>query len=240
MRPLTEADVSLYIAARPRVGVLMVTLAPEMAPLPLIARLARAGVIVSLGHSDCSADQAAAAFAAGARGVTHLFNAMRGLDHRAPGLAAAALTVPGAWGGIIADGHHVDPRMLRLALAAKRGPGRLFLVSDAMAPVGGPATGFALHGRAVRQVDRPDVPPRLELPDGTLAGAALDMGAAVRFAVAALGAPPADALRRATADPAAFLRVGRRHGRLVRGARADLVHLSDDLHPRAILRAGEP
>jgi N-acetylglucosamine-6-phosphate deacetylase len=240
MRPLTEADVALYVAARRRLGVLMITLAPEMASPTLIGRLARAGVIVSLGHSDCTADEALAAFAAGARGVTHLFNAMSGLSHRAPGLAAAALTSPRVWGGIIADGHHVDARMLRLALAAKRGPGRLFLVTDAMAPVGGPAAGFALHGRPVRRIEAPGAPPRLELPDGTLAGAALDMAAAVRFAVAALGEIPAAALRRATADPAGFLRLGRSHGRLVAGARADLVHLSEGLVPLACWRAGEP
>ncbi|MBK5926028.1 amidohydrolase family protein, partial [Rhodobaculum claviforme] len=149
MRPLTAADVALYAAARRAVGRLLITVAPEMAPPERIAALVRAGVIVNLGHSACSAAEADAAFDAGAQGVTHLFNAMSGLDHRAPGLAAAALARPGVWAGIIADGHHVDARLIRVAMAAK--DARLYLVTDAMAPVGAPAgAGFTLDGRGVR------------------------------------------------------------------------------------------
>lgn len=241
MRPLSDADVALYAAARARMGRLLITLAPEMATPERIARLVRAGVVVSLGHSDAPEAAARAAFAAGARGVTHLFNAMSGLDHRAPGLAAAALTCPAAWGGLIADGHHVAPCMLRLALAAKRGSGRLFLVTDAMAPVGAPATdpGLQLGGRPVRRVAVPGAPDRLELACGTLAGAALDMASAVRFAAGPLGQGVAGALRRATADPAAFLRLSG-HGRLRPGARADLVHLSPGLEVQRVWLAGEP
>ncbi len=238
MRPLTEADVELYCAARRSMPRLLITLAPEMAPAPLIAQLVAAGVTVSLGHSACTAAEAEAAFDAGASGVTHLFNAMSGIDHRAPGLAAAALTRPEIWAGIIADGHHVDSRVLRLALAAKRGPGRLFLVTDAMAPVGAPGTEFTLNGRPVHRVAVPGAPDRLQLPDGTLAGAALDMATALRFTARALGEGAAGALRRATADPAAFLGL-RRHGRLRPGARADLVHLSDDLEILRVWQADQ-
>ncbi len=239
MRPLTEADVALYVHARKKIPRLLITLAPEMAPPALIAHLTAAGVTVALGHSDCSAAQAEAAFDAGATGVTHLFNAMSGLDHRAPGLAAAALTRPGVWAGVIADGHHVDPRLLRLALAAKPGPGRLYLVTDAMAPVGAPGSDFTLNGRPVRRIARPGAPDRLELPNGTLAGAALDMASAVRFTAGTLGQGGPAALRRATADPAAFLKLPQ-HGRLRLGARADLVHLSDDLEVLRVWRAGQP
>ncbi|MGY6410676.1 MAG: N-acetylglucosamine-6-phosphate deacetylase [Alkalilacustris sp.] len=239
MRPLTEADVALYAEARRHVPRLLVTLAPEMAPPTLIGRLTAAGVTVALGHSNCSAAEADAAFDAGATGVTHLFNAMSGLDHRGPGLAAAALTRSGVWGGIIADGHHVDARLLRIALAAKSGPGRLYLVTDAMAPVGAASAGFALNGRPVRRIAVPGAPDRLELPDGTLAGAALDMATAVRFTADRLGQGSAGALRRATADPAAFLGLPR-HGRLRPGARADLVHLSDDLQVLRVWCGGEP
>ena len=239
MRPLTEADVDLYAAARRRLGRLLITLAPEMAPPPLIARLVAAGITVSLGHSACTAAEAEAAFDAGATGVTHLFNAMSGLDHRAPGLAAAALTRPDIWASIIADGHHVDARLLRLALAAKRGLGRVFLVTDAMAPVGAPGADFTLDGRPVRRVTCRDAPDRLELHDGTLAGAALDMATALRFVADRLGEGAPAALRRATADPAAFLRL-RRHGRLRPGARADLVHLSDDLEILRVWHAPGP
>ena len=239
MRPLTEADVDLYCAAKRSIPRLLITLAPEMAPPPLIARLVGAGIIVSLGHSACTASEAEAAFDAGATGVTHLFNAMSGLDHRAPGLAAAALDRPDIWAGVIADGHHVDPRLLRLALAAKRGPGRLYLVTDAMAPVGALGASFTLNGRPVRRVTAPGAPDRLELPDGTLAGAALDMATALRFTARTLGQGTSGALRRATADPAAFLRLPH-HGRLCSDARADLVHLSDDLEILRVWRSDQP
>ena len=237
MRPLGDSDVALYAAARPRVGRLMVTVAPEMAPPALITQLVEAGVTVSLGHSDAPAAVAEAAFDAGARGVTHLFNAMSGLDHRRPGLAAAALLRRDVCAGIIADGHHVDGRLVRLAMAMM-GP-RAFLVTDAMAPVGAaPGEGFVLNGEPVRLVAVPGAPYRLELADGTLAGAALDMATAVRFVAGPVaGQGVAGALGRATLGPARFLGLGDR-GRLRAGARADLVHLSDALEVRAVWRAG--
>lgn len=238
MRPMTDDDVALYLAARPRVGVLLLTVAAEMVRPGQVRRLARGGVIVSLGHSDCTAAEAEALFEAGARGATHLFNAMSGLGHRTPGLAAAVLGRPGAWAGMIADGHHVDDRLLRLALAAKRGPGRLFLVSDAMATVGGTAEGFTLNGREVRlAAGQGGALPRLTLADGTLAGAAISLADALGHAVRALGLPREDALRRVTADPAAFLGIAARRGRLRPGAVADLVHLSDNLSVRAVWQA---
>ncbi|MGY6633575.1 MAG: N-acetylglucosamine-6-phosphate deacetylase [Alkalilacustris sp.] len=243
MRPLTDADVAGYIAARRRVRRLLITLAPEMGSPEQISDLARAGVIVSLGHSDASASAAERAFDAGARGVTHLFNAMSGLDHRAPGLATAALLQRGIFAGIIADGHHVDARMVRLAMEAMGN--RVFLVTDAMAPVGSaPAQGFRLHGREVRLRRFADGRDRLELEDGTLAGSALDMAGALRFTAGPVrsglvGQGVEAALRRATSAPARFLRLADR-GRLRPGARADLVHLSDTLQVRAVWFGGAP
>src|SRR5690606_30360224 len=110
------------------------------------------GVIVSIGHSDATAVQAYSLFEAGAHSVTHLFNAMSQITHRNPGLAAAALDHPAVWCGIIADGHHVDPLTLRLALRAKRGDARLFFVTDAMAPVGSSEKAFSINGRRVERV----------------------------------------------------------------------------------------
>src|SRR5699024_5130928 len=124
--------------------------APESVTLAQIRALADAGVIVSLGHTDCTLAEAEAAFAAGASMATHLFNAMGGLHHRAPGLAGAVLAgahVPAA--GLIADGVHVHPLMLALALAQRRQG--LFLVSDCMAFAGTDRQEMQLHGRVVRR-----------------------------------------------------------------------------------------
>ena len=228
MRSLSDDDIALYAEARQRLGVLLITLAPAQASPEAVRKLVGAGVIVSLGHADCTADEADALFDAGARGVTHLFNAMSGLGHREPGLVGAALARADVWGGIIADGHHVDPRALAVALNGKQGPGRLFLVSDAMALVGSDADTFPLHGRTVSR-DRSGVSPRLMLADGTLAGSDIDIASSVRFMVEHMGWPLEDALRRATADPADFLGIGNQRGRFVSGARADFVHLSQSM-----------
>ncbi|MBY6200452.1 N-acetylglucosamine-6-phosphate deacetylase [Maritalea mobilis] len=167
LRDLTDADVDRYLAAKARVGVLMITLAPERANPQQIARLSEGGVIVALGHSDCDYDTACAALEAGARMVTHLFNAMSGLNHRQPGLVGAALD-RAAWFGLIADGHHVHEAALRLALRAR--PEAAIPVSDAMAVAGTDRTGFALNGRAITRKAG-----RLTLEDGTLAGADLSL-----------------------------------------------------------------
>lgn len=221
MRPLTEADADQYMAAREAIGVLMVTVAVEQAPPRLIRRLADAGVIVSLGHSDADYDTAMRAFDAGARCVTHLFNAMSPFGHRAPGLVGAALDSASAWCGIIADGHHVHPASLSAALRAKRAPGRCFLVTDAMSTVGADGDGFLLNGRPAQRRNG-----RLELADGTLAGSDIDMAASVRFAVRHLGVGLDEALRMASLFPAMALRIDDVRGRLAAGMAADVVRLN--------------
>ncbi len=231
--PLTDADVGALLDTG--IETVLVTLAAENATPAQIRRLTEGGVIVSLGHSDASYPLAIAAAEAGARGVTHLFNAMSQLGHRAPGLVGAALDHGPLWAGIIADGHHVDPVALRIALRGKAGPGRLFLVSDAMPPAAAPGDTFTLSGRTVRRDHG-----RLTFDDGTLAGADLTMDAAVRFTVATLGQRLEDALRMASLYPAQFLRLDRDRGRLAPGFVADLVHLGDDLAVRQVWIDGEP
>lgn len=196
-------------------GVTLVTLAPERMPEGFVRRLAGAGVRVSLGHSMATYDETRAALGEGLTGFTHLFNAMRPLGAREPGPIAAALENSGCWCGLIADGFHVHPAMLKLALG---GAGRPMLVTDAMPPVGGTKPSFRLYGEEIAVRDG-----RCLRADGTLAGAALDMAGAVRNAVRMLDVPLPDALRMASRNPAEFLGLGGRLGRIAAGYRADLV-----------------
>jgi N-acetylglucosamine-6-phosphate deacetylase len=205
----------LAMLTAPRSGVLLVTLAPETVPPGFIAQLVASGVCVSLGHSMASYQQTRAAMAEGLTGFTHLFNAMRPLSSREGGPIAQALESPDAWYGLIVDGVHVDPAMLRLAL---RGLGHPILVSDAMPPVGGHRSSFSLHGDTITARDGYCV-----RDDGTLAGTVLDMAAAVRNCVHLLGVPLPEALRFASTHPATFLGLGQTLGRLAPGYRADLV-----------------
>ena len=147
IRPMTEDDLAVLVAAAARLPALIVTVAPEAVTRAQVAALTAAGAVVSLGHSDCSAAEAAAAFGAGARMVTHLFNAMSQLGNREPGLVGAALDAEEVVAGLIADGIHVAPASMRVALAAKRGADGIFLVTDAMAVAGTDLASFALGGR---------------------------------------------------------------------------------------------
>jgi len=198
-------------------GVVLVTLAPEVVPAGSIAALVRAGAKVSLGHSMATYGETRAAIADGLSGFTHLFNAMRPLASREPGPIAAALECENCWFGMIADGAHVDPAMLRLAL---RGKARALLVTDAMPPVGGRRDAFMLGDRAIKVG-----PACCTREDGTLAGTVLDMATAVRNSVKLLHMPLTDALRAAAAEPARFLGLAHRLGHLARGCRADMVAL---------------
>ncbi|WP_099828075.1 N-acetylglucosamine-6-phosphate deacetylase [Oceaniglobus indicus] len=201
IRPMEDADEALLIDAAARLPNLMVTLAPETVPIARIARLAQAGIIVSLGHSDCSFEAASAAIAAGARCITHLFNAMSQMTSRAPGLVGAALHHGAVSAGLIADIIHVHAATMRIALAAKTGPGRVFLVSDAMSTVGADITSFTLNGRKVLRREG-----RLTLEDGTLAGADLDFPTAIGVLRDHVGVSLADALAMVTTGPASLLR----------------------------------
>ena len=221
IRTMREKDAAQLIAAE--AGAMVVTVAPVAVGVDLIARLAAAGLIVSLGHAEASAEEARAAFAAGACAATHLFNAMTQLSSRAPGLVGAALADPRVVCGLIADGDHVHEVAMRAAFNAKGAAG-IALVSDAMPPAAGGPPVFALQGRRMTRTGT-----RLISEDGALAGSAITLRDAVRNVVETLGLPLADALRMATSTPARLLRLDQRIGRLAPGLRADLVHLSDDL-----------
>lgn len=221
IRPMRERDCDQLVAAK--VGAMVVTLAPSAASPALIANLAAAGIVVSLGHAEATAEESRAAFAAGARAVTHLFNAMSQLGSRAPGLVGAALADPTIVCGLIADGHHVHPAALRAAINAK-GAGGVALTSDAMPPAAGGPSVFTLQGRRMRREGS-----RLIDDFDTLAGGVVTLLDAVRYVVATLGLPLAEALRMATSTPARLLGLEGRIGAVAPGARADLVHLGDDL-----------
>jgi N-acetylglucosamine-6-phosphate deacetylase len=230
IRPMKEDDAKALIAAR--AGVMVVTLAPASVPLEFIGRLAKAGIIVSLGHSDARAEEAQAVFDAGASAATHLYNAMSQLSSRAPGVVGATLSDPRIICGLIADGEHAHALAYRVALAAK-GPRGVALVSDAMPPAAGGPDVFELQGRRMTRVGN-----KLVAEDGTLAGAAITMRDAVDYLVNVLKVPLSDALMMATLTPARLLRVDDRIGRLKRGHRADLVHLTDDLEVAEVWTGG--
>ena len=204
-------------------GKSMVTLAPECVPAGFIRTLASSGVRVSIGHSEASAAVVMQAVANGVTGVTHLFNAMPPLSARAPGIVGAALADDRLTVGLIVDGIHVDPVSIRAAFAAK-GSDRIVLVSDAMPTVGTSLDRFELVGRTIKLAEG-----RLSTEEGTLAGAHLDMASAVRNAVALAQVPLDDALRAASLTPARFLGLDNERGRLVPGARADFVALTQDM-----------
>jgi len=204
-------------------GRTLLTLAPEMTTTEMIAKLAASGVLVSAGHSNATYAETTAAIAHGVRGFTHLFNAMARLEPRQPGIVGAALYDTATWCGIIVDGHHVDPVMLKLALRCKRHD-RFMLVTDAMPPVGSPEPTFVLQGKTITVVDGV-----CSDENGTLAGTALDMATAVRNAVSLLDLSIAEAARMASEYPAEFLGLGHELGRIAPGLRANLVLLDDDL-----------
>ena len=211
IRPATWNDTELLNSP----GILLVTLAPECVPAGFINALVSKGVRVSLGHSMATYAQTKAAIAEGITGFTHLFNAMRPLASREPGPIAAALESADAWIGLIVDRAHVAAPMLRLAL---RGAACPMLVTDAMPPLGGREKTFTLHGKEFAVQGS-----HCEGSDGTLAGTALDMASAVRNCVQWLDVPLATALGYASAEPARFLGVADRIGRLATGYRADMV-----------------
>lgn len=223
-RDLDDEDIATLGSLRG--GRVLVTLAPETTTPDTLRRLRAAGVIVCAGHTDASGAQMRQALADGVSGVTHLFNAMSPLTAREPGVVGVALDDPDCWCGIIVDGVHVDPAVLRIALRAKAHR-RFLLVTDAMPCVGSEEDGFWLQNRwiAVREGRCVDA-------DGVLSGSALDMAGAVRNAVTLLGLSLEDAVAMASAQPARFLGIEHRTGRIVPGARADLVLLDAALRVR--------
>jgi N-acetylglucosamine-6-phosphate deacetylase len=217
-----------------KAGRSLITLAPECVPAGFIRGLTERGIRVAIGHSAATHEEVMRAIAEGATGVTHLFNAMPPFSGRAPGIVGVALADPRLFASLIMDGLHVDPVSVRAVFAAK-GAERAVLITDAMPTVGSTITEFQLMGRNVRLRQA-----KLQIEDGTLAGAHLDMASAVRNAVHLGGVSVEDALHAATRTPASFLGLEPERGGLAPGGFADLVALTDDLQIDAVWPAEPP
>jgi N-acetylglucosamine-6-phosphate deacetylase len=198
-------------------GITLITLAPEQVPVASIRALVERGAIVAAGHTAGSYDEIRAGLEAGVSGFTHLYNAMSPLQGREPGAVGAAIEDRDSWCGVIVDGVHVHPASLRVALAAKP-RGKVFLVTDAMPPVGADDPSYELYGEMITVKDGV-----VRNAAGSLAGSALDMATAVRNAVDMLGLSLAEAARMASTYPAQFIGIGATHGRIAAGYHADLV-----------------
>ncbi len=222
MRPLDDKAKALLCSLES--GRTLITLAPETVPVETIRQLSESGVIVFGGHSAATYDETQAALGAGLSGFTHLFNAMTPLTSRAPGMVGAALDDAGSYVGIIADGHHIHPATVRIAIRAKA-RGKMCLVTDAMPTVGSADNTFMLHGEKITATGG-----RCITTDGRLAGSDIGMIDAVRNVVRFGGVDLYEALRMASAYPAAALGMDDRLGYLRPGYRADLIELDDDLN----------
>jgi N-acetylglucosamine-6-phosphate deacetylase len=204
----------------------LVTLAPEMTTPEMIARLAGAGVIVAAGHTNANYDVMREALARGVTGFTHLFNAMSQLTGREPGVVGAALSDAASYCGIIVDGRHVHPDVLKLALKLKPHD-RFMLVTDAWSNVGTDLTTFKLQGATITIKDGVCVD-----ENGTLAGSAMDMSRAVRNAMDLLGLELHEAVTMASRAPASFLGAADRYGEIAKGLRANFVSADDSMTVR--------
>jgi N-acetylglucosamine-6-phosphate deacetylase len=214
-------------------GVLLATLAPELpGGMDAVAQLRRQGVVVSAGHSLASYTESQAAFAAGVRCATHLYNAMPPMAQREPGLVLAALLDPTVKVGLIADGLHNHPAMVELAWRLKGATG-ICLVSDAMAALGMPPGDYCLADQPVR-VDNASA----RLADGTLAGSLLSQQQALRNVMEWCGANLATVIPALTSTPADLLGLHDR-GRLVEGAVADLTLVDPAGEVKMVLAGGE-
>lgn len=217
-----------------KTGRTLVTLAPERTTPAMVRKLSDAGIVVAAGHTDGSYADIRAALDSGMTGFTHLFNAMSPLRAREPGAVGAALDDIHSWCGLIVDGRHIDPVTMRIALRCKP-INRFMLVTDAMPSVGMIDKTFMLQGQEVRVVDGVCVN-----ADGTLAGSDLDMATAVRNATSMLDISVETAVRMASGNPAAFLRLDQSVGRIAPGYRADLVSVDDGISVAQTWIGGKP
>jgi N-acetylglucosamine-6-phosphate deacetylase len=233
IRPI--ADIEWQVLSRKDIGQVIVTLAPETVSAADIKRMVELGIKVCLGHTNADFQTTQTAIDAGATGFTHLFNAMSPLQGREPGVVGAALLNNKTSCGLIVDGFHVDYASCKLAIQSKP-QGKIFLVTDAMPPVGTNQTEFALYDRTV-YVDNG----KLTSTTGELAGSSLDMASAVKNTHQGLGIALNEALRMGSLYPAEYLYQNQAviRGELKQGMQADMVLLNDDLSVEATWISGK-
>lgn len=230
---MRQPDLSLIESWTTENGVRMVTLAPELPEsIKLIEALKQRGIIVSAGHSMADVDQAWAGFAAGISHATHLFNAMTPVSHHAPGLAIAVLDDPGISFGLIIDGLHVAPEIVRLVWKSA-GHERLISLTDAMAGLGMPDGVYDLADMQVTVAEQ-----SARLADGTLAGSVLTPAQALKNLQVFTGCSLEEALHGWTVNPARILGLSHK-GTLKPGAQADIVLLSEEGEVTATFIASE-
>jgi N-acetylglucosamine-6-phosphate deacetylase len=232
LRELDTSAVGLLTSLRG--GRTLVTLAPEMTTPDIIQKLVAAGVVVSAGHTNATYAEIGTALRHGLSGFTHLFNAMSQLTGREPGVVGAALDDPDSWCGIIVDGEHTDPVVLRIALRCKP-HSRFMLVTDAMPSVGTNASSFDLQGRTITVSGNVCID-----EDGRLAGSNIDMAGCVRNAMNLLHLPLTEAVRMASLYPAEFLGLAHDTGRIRPGYRANLVLADETLNVLETWIDGQP
>ncbi|QSZ41242.1 N-acetylglucosamine-6-phosphate deacetylase [Sulfurimonas aquatica] len=214
-------------------GITMLTLAPEVVPSELILSLQKKGIFISIGHTNATYEEAMNAFSSGASCSTHLYNAMTSLESRAPGVVGASLDNDKAWTNIIVDGIHSSYASVRVAMKAKA-KRKLFLVTDAMPPVGGEGDDFRIgdynisvkNGKCVTMGD-------------TLAGSSLDMASAVRNCIQHVGIDKGEALRMASTYPAEFIKLDNRIGHIKSGYDANLAIFNNQIQVSAVVVKGK-
>lgn len=221
------------VLERTDIGQIVVTIAPETLSVADIKRMVSLGIKVCLGHTNADYTTAQVAIDAGADGFTHLFNAMSPLQGREPGVTGCVLLNDNAYCGLIVDGQHVDFATCKLALKTKP-VGKIFLVTDAMPPVGTRNTEFDFFDRKVYLSDG-----KLISTTGELAGSVLDMITAVRNTHVKLNIPLDEAIKMATQYPANYIKQSALRGVLQQGYQADFVVLDNDLNVKATWIAGQ-
>ena len=212
----------------------LITLAPELpGATAMIRRLLEAGITVSMGHTDVTYEQAQEAIQLGITHVTHCFNAMRPLLHRAPGPLAAAAEAEGVFGEVIADGVHVHPAAVN-ALVKLLGPERTILITDALAAAGIAEASFDFAGQPAQVIHG-----AARLADGTITGSILTMDQALRNVLLMTEVTLPQAVGMLTLNPARSAQVSHRKGRLQAGYDADLLILDSSLTLQATLCCGK-
>jgi N-acetylglucosamine-6-phosphate deacetylase len=227
---ISESDLD-FIRKNSHGSIKIITLSPELVTENQIKSLKECGIIISAGHSSATYDQSIESFKWGITNVTHLFNAMSSFESREPGLVGATLDIDSIWAGIIVDGYHVNFASVRIAKKIKKN--KLFLVTDAMPPVGSNISDYKLGDLKIQCNNKKCV-----TMDGVLAGSALDMATAVRNCVQKVGIPLDEALRMASTYPSETIGINNTLGKIKPGFLANMVIFNNQIVVESVIING--